>query len=53
MGYVYHEMSYQVYKKCYFKTSIDIQKYFEDSDYFASRDCDYVELYDRNGLRVN
>lgn len=49
MGYVYHEMSYQVYKKCYFKTSIDIQKYFEDSDYFASRDCDYVELYDRNG----
>ena len=53
MGYVYHEMSYQVYKKCYFKTSIDIQKYFEDSDYFASRDCDYVELYDRNGIRVN
>lgn len=53
MGYVYHEMSYQVYKKCYFKTSIDIQKYFEDSDYFASRDCDYVELYNRNGIRVN
>ena len=53
VGYVFHEMSYQVYKKCYFKTSIDVEKYFEDSDYFASRDCDYVELYDRNGIRVN
>ena len=56
MGYVYHEMSYQVYKKCYFKTSIDIEKYFENDEYFVSMATDnylYVETYDRNGTQVS
>ena len=56
MGYVYHEMSYQVYKKCYFKTSINVEKYFENDNYFDSKafsDCYYNETYNRNGNRVN
>ena len=56
IGYIYHEMSHQVYKKCYFKTSIDIEKYFENDNYFVSEalnNCFYVETYDLNNNRVN
>ena len=56
LGFIYHELSCQIYKKCYFKKDIDVQKYFEDSYYFESMavdNCLYVETYDRNGVRVN
>lgn len=56
IGYVYHETSYQVYKKCYFKTSIDIEKYFENDEYFVSMATDnylYADTYDRNGTQVS
>lgn len=54
-GYVYHEMSYQVYKKCYFEKCIDIEKYFENNYYFdsvARNNYLYVKAYDRMGRHV-
>ena len=56
IGYIYHEMSYQVYKKCYFKIGINVKKYFENDEYFVSKstnNCYYVETYDRNGSQVS
>lgn len=54
-GYVYHEMSYQVYKKCYFEKCIDLEKYFENDTYFdsvARNNYLYVKAYDRMGKHV-